>query len=151
MQHPATCMAHWTGLQRRSCPHAAAAPQPQPFPWGCSRAPFGEEYLDDGEGRAEGLEASDGEAGTPGDKLKECSLVILVILGHDLEQVPHTLAVHGVAMVRLATITQHLKIRKEYYIFKLLKPFNLYFVVPWEETLDGSTEYLVQFIRIEHG
>ena len=74
-----------------------------------------EGLLDDGEGRAEGLEASDGEAGAPGDKLEECSLVILVILGHDLEQVPHTLAVHGVSVVRLTTITQHLKIRKEYY------------------------------------
>ena len=68
-----------------------------------------EGLLDDGEGRAEGLEPSDGEAGTPGDELEERSLVVLVVLRHNLEQVPHAVAVHGVAMVGLATITQHLK------------------------------------------
>ena len=68
-----------------------------------------ERLLDDRERRREGLEPADGEAGTPGDELEERSLVVLVVLRHDLEQVPHAVAVHGVAMVGLATITQHLK------------------------------------------
>lgn len=67
-----------------------------------------EGLLDDGERGAEGLEAADGEAGAAGDELEEGPLVILVILGHDLEQVPHTLAVHGVAVIGFAALHQHL-------------------------------------------
>ena len=67
-----------------------------------------EGLLDDGERGAEGLEAADGEAGAARDKLEEGPLVILVILGHDLEQVPHTLTVHGVAVIGFAALNQHL-------------------------------------------
>ena len=67
-----------------------------------------EGLLDDGERGAERLEAADGESGAAGDKLEECSLVILIILGHDQEQIPHTLTVHRVAVIGFAALNQHL-------------------------------------------
>ena len=68
-----------------------------------------EGLLDDGERGAEGLEAADREPGAAGDELEEGSLVILIIFGHDPEQVPHTLALHGVPVVGLAALNKHLK------------------------------------------
>ena len=67
-----------------------------------------EGLLDDGEWGAEGLEAADREARAASDKLEEGSLVILIILGHDLEQVPHAVAVHGVSVIGFAALNQHL-------------------------------------------
>ena len=67
-----------------------------------------EGLLDDGEWGTERLEAADRESGASGDKLEECSLIVLIILRHDLEQTPHTLTVHRVSVIRFTALNQHL-------------------------------------------
>ena len=68
-----------------------------------------ERLLDNRQRRRERLEAADGKSRTPGHELEEGSLVVLIVLRHDAEQVLDAVAVHSVAVVRLATLAQHLQ------------------------------------------